>query len=629
MPQSTVDHRTVEEELARLLNSREFQDSGRMCRFLRFTVESTLAGRADELKEYSIAVAVFDREPDFDPRTDPVVRSEARRLRSKLASYYANEGIQNELVIELPKGGYVPQFRERPVESLSSSAGEAHGTEPPTDLPITHKTTKSYRLHNIALVLATLALSFVGFFLVRARWSGTRSELVRSVAVLPFQNMTGDRQMEYLADGIADEVLNSLAYLPDLKVVARTSAAQFKSRHADVQEIGQRLGVQTLLEGSVRSSADKLRVMTRLVNAETGYQVWSHSYEFQTKDLFQVQDAIAQAVAQQLGQGTSKAARRLAPVNEEAYKDYLLARHYMADEEVSADSLRKAKMLLERAVALDAKNADAWASLAGVHAMLTMTGILPLSEGLQTAVQCEQKALELDPNSADALAQEATGTAVLHHDWSRAERLFRQALAIKPSDALSHSMYATFVLWPTNRLEEAQQEQRKAFDLDPLNAEAHMGLAVTLYFQHEYEAAIQVGQETLALNPNSQHLADNLLRPLIITGRVEEISALMQRFWKEEPNHCFALAMKALAAGDQATARQEAKKALERDKDIIHRALLYAVLDEESSIIRTFENATVREWMLAIDGALLDPVFDRYRSSTPFQGLMKKVVAPR
>ena len=369
--------------------------------------------------------------------------------------------------------------------------------------------------------------------------------------------------------------------------------------------------------------------MTRLVNAETGYQVWSHDYEFQTKDLFHVQDAIAQAVAQQFGQGTKTPARRLALVNEEAYKDYLLARHYMADEEVNVDSLGKAKMLLERAVALDSKNADGWASLAGAQAMLTMTGVLPFSEGLQTAMQYEQKALELDPNSADALAQEATGAAVLHHDWSRAELLFRRALAIKPSDALTHGTYAWSVLWPMNRLAEAEQEQKKAFDLDPLNAEDHMGLATTLYFQHQYDAAIRVGQETLALNPNWQHLADNLLRPLVITARVQEIATLMQRYWKEEPDHSFALTMKALAAGDQTTARHEAKRALERNKDIVQRALLYAVLDDEAAIIRTFEQATVREQMLAIDGAVLDPVFDRYRSSTQFQQLMKKVVTPR
>ena len=203
--------------------------------------------------------------------------------------------------------------------------------------------------------------------------------------------------MEYLADGIADEVLNSLAYLPDLKVVARTSAAQFKGRAGDVHQIGQRLGVQTLLEGSVRSSADKLRVMTRLVDTETGYQLWSHSYEFQTRDLFQVQDTIAQAVAQQLGQGTKMPPRHPAPVNEEAYNDYLLARHYMAEETGTGEPLQKGKLLLQKAVALDSKNADAWASLSGVQAMLTMTGTLPLAEGLQTAMQYEQKALELDP----------------------------------------------------------------------------------------------------------------------------------------------------------------------------------------------------------------------------------------
>jgi tetratricopeptide (TPR) repeat protein len=207
--------------------------------------------------------------------------------------------------------------------------------------------------------------------------------------------------------------------------------------------------------------------------------------------------------------------------------------------------------------------------------------------------------------------------------------LFRRSIAIKPSDALTHETYAWSVLWPTGRLEEAQQEQKKAIELDPLNAESRVGLSLTLYFQHQYEAAIRVGKEALALNPSLQHVADNLLRPLVITGRVEEISALMQRFWKEEPDHSFALCMKALAAGDQITARQEAKRALERDKDFVHRALLYAVLGEEGQIISIFEHATLREGMWAIDAAVLDPAFDRYRSSPRFQEIMKKVVAAR
>jgi Tfp pilus assembly protein PilF len=226
----------------------------------------------------------------------------------------------------------------------------------------------------------------------------------------------------------------------------------------------------------------------------------------------------------------------------------------MAQEDGTGVSLREARRLLEKAVALDPYSGDALATLAGVYGMMTMTGALPLSEGLQTTLQYGQKALMLDPNSADALSEEGTATAVLHHDWSRAETLFRRAIAIKPSDALTHQTYAWAVLWPTGRLEEARQEQQKSIELDPLNGESRVALTNTLYFQHQYGAAIRVGKEALALNPNVQHVADNLLRPLVITGRVDEISALMQRFWKDEPDHSFALAMRALAAGDQTTA---------------------------------------------------------------------------
>lgn len=629
MPEPIVDPRMVEEELTRVLRSREFHDSGRMCRFLRFVVDATLSGKADELKEYSIAVGVFDREPDFDPRTDPVVRSEARRLRSKLASYYATEGMQDDLAIELPKGGYVPEFRQRSVTTVILPDPEAGRTT--TELPGRRETGKKIsRPYALLGVVAALAVVVTTFPLVHGRWGGMHSQPVESLAVLPFQNLTDDRRIDYLADGIADEVLDSLAYIPDLKVVARTSAAQFKGRSLSTQEIGQRLGVRVFLEGSIQSSAGTLRVMTRLVNAETGYQIWSHGYEFQTKDAFRVQDAIARAVAQQVGRAANISGRHMFAVNEEAYKDYLLARHHIAEESnAPAASLFEAKRLLEQAVALDPKSGDSWATLAGVYGMLAMTGAVPLTQGLQTAVDYGHKALDLDPNSADAVAEEAIAVAHLQHDWPRADQLFRRAIAIKPSDALTHGQYAWSVLWPTDRLEEAEQEQKRAIELDPLNADSRVGLANTLYFQHQYEAAVRAGMEALHLSPNSEHVARNLLRPLVMTGRAGDITRLMQRFWVGEPDHSFVLTMKLQATGDKAAARVQARRTLEREKNLVHRALLYAVLDQEDQIINTFEHAAVPEEMWAIDGAVLDPVFDRYRSSAPFQNMMKKLVAAR
>jgi tetratricopeptide (TPR) repeat protein len=260
--------------------------------------------------------------------------------------------------------------------------------------------------------------------------------------------------------------------------------------------------------------------------------------------------------------------------------------------------------------------------------MATQAGFCPPSEGLQKSHQSAQRALALDPNSADALSDLGAETAFLQHDWIEAERFFRRALAAKPADSLNHSMYASLVLWSTKRLEEAQKEQEKSIELDPLNADSRIGLANTLYFRHQYEAAIRTGQGALALNPHVQEVARNLLRPLVITGRVEEISVLLQRFWKEEPDRSFALSMKAWAAGDRAAARRYAQIALKTDKDLDHRALLYAARDDEANLIATFEKASILESLWAIDGAVLDPVFDRYRSSPAFQRLMKKLVSP-
>src|SRR5262245_2815793 len=206
--------RLIEEQLRRILASKPFAQSARMSRFLRFTVEHALSGESDQLKEYVLGVEVFDRKASYDPRVDPIVRVEARRLRSKLKSYYETDGRADGLIIEFPKGTYAPLFRAK-----QNRAGDLPASAP----------------------------------------GG-------AIAVLPFSNLSSEPDTEYFSDGLTEELIHGLTKVGGLRVVAWNSAARLKGQPYDVREIGRQLNVSTVLVGSARSSGERLRVMAQLID---------------------------------------------------------------------------------------------------------------------------------------------------------------------------------------------------------------------------------------------------------------------------------------------------------------------------------------------------------------------------
>jgi len=234
----------VRGQLEKILVSEAFARADRMSRFLRFIVQETLKGRGTQLKEYLIGVEVFDRESSYDPRTDPVVRGEARRLRTKLMEYYEHEGKDDLVRIHLPKGSYSVVFQ-------ASSA-----IIPTEQTPIS----------------------------VKAAPAGAKS-----IAVLPFLNLSPKPENEYFSDGLTEGIIHALGKVNGMSVVARTSVFQYKGRAYDIRQIGEQLRVQTVLEGSVRTSGERLRVTAQLVNAGDGYHLWSETYDRNMVDLFAIQ----------------------------------------------------------------------------------------------------------------------------------------------------------------------------------------------------------------------------------------------------------------------------------------------------------------------------------------------------
>jgi adenylate cyclase len=304
----------IRSELEKILSSQAFRGSESQRSFLRFAVEQTLDGHADLLKEYSIGVQALERGEAFDPRVDPIVRTQASKLRSKLIKYYADEGISDPVKIDLPKGHYAPVFfataSESPVcDSLVSEipVAEIPISEIPAPAPRGWLASHTWKAA-ILLILLT-ATGTTAYFGGVARRDSFNSVGVRSVAVMPFLAIGGDRQDELFSDGLTEDLVTDLART-HLRVAARASTDQFRNRAVDIRTVGRTLNVGTVLEGRVRKSGNRLRVTAQLIDASSGYNLWSESYDRDLHDPLELQLEISRAITASLGRVGKQDAHR-------------------------------------------------------------------------------------------------------------------------------------------------------------------------------------------------------------------------------------------------------------------------------------------------------------------------------
>lgn len=467
------NNEAIEQVLDRILTSREFQHSERMSRFLRFVVEHRLRGDQAPLKEYLIAVRVFDRGEDFDPRTDTIVRVEARRLRAKLKEYYAREGRSDPTIIELPAGGYGAVFRTRRPD------------------------TSSFVMSRKSLLGAT-ALLIVA---VAAWWAtvppGTGE--AGSIVVLPFVNVSGAAESEHLSDGLTEEIISRLASVPELRVVARTSAFQFKGRAEDVRKIGRDLRVTTLLEGSVRQEGQKVRVTAQLVNVSDGLHLWSQIYDRELTGLLQIEEEISRAVADTLRTRLAPDGKGRATTNPRAHELYLRGRYFW--HRMTPTDLKKSIEYMEQATALDPTYAAAYAGLADAYGFLANLELEPPWELLPKGKRAAQRALELDADSAEAHFVMGSLLTLADWNWVGAEREFRRALDLKPSLVSARLAYATLSLGPRRRYDQAVAELRQALDIDPLSVSVRTVLGQTYVYAGRPDEGIREVRDALILEP--------------------------------------------------------------------------------------------------------------------------------
>jgi TolB-like protein/Tfp pilus assembly protein PilF/DNA-binding XRE family transcriptional regulator len=326
-----------------------------------------------------------------------------------------------------------------------------------------------------------------------------------SIAVLPFVSIGAFPDQEFLCEGVAEELINALTQIKEFFVVARGSAFSFKGRGVDTREIGRRLNVETILEGSIQKVADRLRITTQLVDAGNGFQFWSQRFDRQMTDVFDIQDEITLAIVQQL-RVQLLAKERVAVTtkkreNLESYNLYLKGRFYWAQR---PQGVSKAIEYFERSIEKEPTSARAHAGLADCYATLGSweNGTLPPIEAMAKARTAATRALELDNHLAEAQTTLAYRTTHYEWDWATAEAQFQRAFELNPNYAVCHHWYSHFLM-ATGRAEESLIESKRCLELDPLDLVINVHMAWHYLFARHYEQAIEQCWKTADLHPDS------------------------------------------------------------------------------------------------------------------------------
>lgn len=580
-----VPAEAVRQALAQILESKEFAQSERMRRFLTFAVERQLAGDRESLKEYTIGLEVFDRPSSYDPRVDSIVRVEARRLRRKLRAYYEEAGGEQTVKITLPEGTYAP------VIALASAKVA----------PVAEKAP-----------------------------AAPRDE--RAIAVLPFVNLSVDRENELFADGLTEELITALAQAPPLRVVSRTSAFQFKNTAEDVRQIGEKLGVSKVLEGSVRRAGDALRVTAQLVNVQDGMQVWSERFDRRMEDIFALQEEIAGAIAGVLRVKLSQAGTEWRPnhvVPGMAVRHVLEGRHFL--QKMTPASLRRSIECFQAALTVDHRFAAAHAGIAVALMQMSVFGdVSPASVAVQARSQIEQ-AIELDDKLAWPYICRALLRSAIQWQWQVAETDYRQAIEMNPSIPDAHYFYAVALLAPLGRFDEAEEQLREALELDPGALIPNTGLGIVHYLRGDNDAALEQFEHTMSLSPQYYGAHRMMSYALIRQGDCHAAVKLLESalpLAEGDPRMPAALGY-AYGRCQHKRQAEESLASLEQlaqttyvaayDRAMVHLGL--GDLDQAGE----FLNAAVREKECWLIYANADPVFDPIREHPSFQKLLSKV----
>ena len=489
----------------------------------------------------------------------------------------------------------------------------------------------------VTIALAVVAAGLFVYQLVRSRSTSTprQSEATtvpnKSIAVLPFVNMSADKNDEYLSDGMTEELINVLAKVPGLRVPGRTSCFAFKGKNEEdiFRKVGDQLHVGTVLEGSVRKAGDKLRVTAQLINVSDGYHLWSKDYDGDVKDILNFQSNVAEQVVQALqvklgGEGTRVLTKKPTE-NAEAYRLYLLGRYHFA--KFTRAGWTNAIHYFERALQIDPAYTLAYCGLADTYGWAGGQ-ILPGREAWAKEMEFARKAIALDPNLAEAHLSMGTALYSVLGPYASEKELDR-AVELNPKQPLVYDQYG-WTFSAMGRFDDAIAAEKKALELDPLNTFLNTDLAFFLYWARRYEEATTQIRKTVELDPNNAFAHSILGWCLIAKGNQAEARAEFEKATTLDdlPWYVSSLGYACAAKGDRAKAEQilQDLEQLSKQRYVspANRAAVYLGLGEKEKALdwleKAYEDRDPIFWW--IDG---DQLYDSLRNERRFQALVQKV----
>jgi TolB-like protein/Tfp pilus assembly protein PilF len=481
--------------------------------------------------------------------------------------------------------------------------------------------------------LFSIGLFFLGGYMARNSRASSNEVAAKSIAVLPFDNLSRDPDNAYFAEGVQDEILTRLAKVADLKVISRTSTERFKSAPVDLRQIAKQLGVINILEGSVQKANDQVRVNVQLINATTDAHLWAEIYDRKLTDIFAVESDIAKTIADTLKAkltGLEQTAMSKKPTeNSEAYELYLKGRFFWNKR--TGNDLKTAAAYFQRAIDADPSYANAYAGLAQSCLLIPLFGAGMPRGFFPKASDAARRAMELDETSAEGHA--ALGNLYCMDDFNppASEKEFQRAIVLDPNYATAHHWFSNSLLVTMGRFDEAIKEGKRAVELDPLSLIINADLGGTLTLSRRYDDAIAQLRSTLALDPNFAYAHWNLGEVLYLKG---DSSGAIAEYEKaasldNDPEIQALLARAYAETGKKEQALEILRKVSETAQHQFVRgylfALIYIGLGDKTTAIQYLERCSQERENIDLNWIKVDPLLDPLRGDPQFEALVDKI----